>query len=102
MNHSHVEVYDTVEWPTKAEPEEVSVIHMLCVHPDFGKRGIAKELLAHAVSLAKAGYQKAIRLDTLAYNLPAVRLYTSFGFANVATVTIYVWGDSNLFEYPIR
>ena len=56
-------------------------IKRLCVHPRFRGRGLARTLVAEAISRATArGFTHAI-LDTDVINMPAAHaLYLSFGF----------------------
>ena len=60
--------------------EEVD-IHNIAVHPDFRRHGVGRHLLEEVVAAARR--QKCIRvtLDVRRSNLPAQRLYRSFGFA---------------------
>lgn len=105
VNHEANDGYIKVIWPTDASPEEVMVIHALGVHPDFSGRGFAKELVANALSIAKEQHQKAVRLDVLAGNIPAERLYVSMGFRYIDTLQMYYedtgWTQFKLFEYPL-
>lgn len=105
VNHEYNESYDKVEWTTKAKTEEIMVIHALGVHPDFGGRGIAKELVAKVISHAEDSHQKVIRLDVLEGNVPAEKLYRSMGFKYVDTIKMYYedtgWTDFELYEYQL-
>lgn len=47
------------------------------------KQGIGKTLLERAIELAKALHYNAVRLDTLNYMKPAIRLYEDFGFYKI-------------------
>lgn len=105
VNHAFNESYLKAEWPTKAEPAEITVIHALGVHPRFARRGFAKALVSFAIDTAKQQHQKVIWLDTLADNLPAQQLYLTMGFRYVDTVFMYYedtgWTHFQLFEYPL-
>lgn len=105
VNHKYNESYDKAEWNLEAKPEEITVIHALAVHLDFSGRGIAKELVAKVIDLAEKSHQKAIRLDVLAGNIPAERLYTGMGFAYIDTIKMYYedtgWTDFKLYEYRL-
>lgn len=64
-----------------------SVIHRLCVHPDFQNRRIA----AHAIrfmedTLRRIGVQ-AVRLDAFSRNPYALRLYKRLGYQKIGEVT---------------
>ncbi len=59
--------------------DHVAVIHLLAVSPNHQHKGVARALLSFARDSAWENAD-VIRLDTLANNLPAKRLYESFGF----------------------
>lgn len=105
LNHSTNEGYQQVKWPTKAEADEVTVIHALCVMPGFSGKGYAKAMVKEAISMARESQQKVIRLDVLYGNVPAEKLYTSVGFQYIATVPMYYedtgWTDFLLYEYEV-
>ncbi len=48
-------------------------------HPDFGGRGVAKQLMQHTIALAQAD-GKPVRLVSSAMNLDSFSLYTRLGF----------------------
>ena len=95
--------YDSASWPFPLEKDEYLVIHMLGVHPNFARQGLGSQLVEHAVSLARQSGMQAVRLDVLAGNLPAERLYTSLGFQYVQTLSMFYedtgWTDYGLYEY---
>ena len=105
INHAYNESYQQIDWPTKALPEEVTVLHILGVRPDFGGKGLAKDMVAYLLSLAKENRQKAVRLDVLKGNLPAEKLYLKMGFTYIDTIMMYYedtgWMDFDLYEYKI-
>lgn len=105
MNHAHVEDYALADWQVDASPEEVTVLHMLGVHPSHRGKGLAKELVTWAIEDAKKRGQKAVRLDVLTGNLPAERLYPTLGFRWMGTFDVY-YPDTgrtkyDLFEYVL-
>ncbi len=105
LNHECNEGYQNVKWLVEAEPETVTVVHALGVHPDFGGNGLGKAMVSHALSAAGKNCQKAVRLDGLCGNIPAERLYTSMGFRYIDTIKMFYedtgWTDYKLFEYPV-
>lgn len=105
VNHEYNESYEKAKWPTDAKPEEMTVIHALGVHPDFTGKGMAKEMVAKVISLARQQGQKVIRLDVLGGNIPAERLYVHMGFHYVDTILMYYedtgWTDYKLYEYGL-
>ncbi|MCH5184257.1 MAG: GNAT family N-acetyltransferase [Oscillospiraceae bacterium] len=104
-NHACVEDYALANWQVEALPEEVTVLHMLGVHPSYRGKGLAKELVKWAIADAKKRGQKAIRLDVLTGNLPAERLYPALGFRWMGRFDVY-YPDTgrtkyDLFEYVL-
>jgi len=53
------------------------------IKPASQKQGIGKVLLEKAVELAKMLNYKTIRLDTLNYMTPAIKLYRNYGFYEI-------------------
>lgn len=106
FNHDCTEGYETVKWQVEAGPREVFVIHMLGVHPDYNRRGVAKKMVQFCIEQAKACGGKAIRLDVLYGNAPANRLYEQFGFKKLETVTMFYpdtgYTDFELYELVIE
>jgi ribosomal protein S18 acetylase RimI-like enzyme len=82
---------------TKDEPKEYKevgwkerssflIIHRLCVHELFLRKGIAKMLMTFAEKLAKNQNYLSIRLDTFSLNLGAVLFYEKSGYSKVGYV----------------
>lgn len=103
VNHEYNESYETVEWPM--ETKKIMVIHALGVHPDYTGKGLAKEMVSEAISLAKKQDQTVMRLDVLDGNTPAEQLYTHMGFQYVDTIQMYYddtgWTDYRLYEFKL-
>ena len=105
INHEANDGYRNFNWPMEAEPEEVSVVHALCVHPRYSGQGHAKEMVLHAIETAKENHQKVIRLDVLKGNVPAEKLYSGMGFQYLRTVPMFYedtgWKEFELYEYAL-
>ncbi|MBR5430113.1 MAG: GNAT family N-acetyltransferase [Firmicutes bacterium] len=99
------EGYAGAPWAVAAGPEQVSVIHALGVLPRTQGRGLGREMVRAAVAQARACGSRALRLDVLAGNLPAERLYLSQGFRRISTVRMYYpdtgWTEFDLYELPL-
>jgi ribosomal protein S18 acetylase RimI-like enzyme len=66
-----------------SDPKDAPVVAMLAVAPDHQGRGVAKDLLQHALAdLARQGYEQAV-LHVFADNAAAVRLYESTGWQRI-------------------
>ena len=92
--------YSQVNWNVDCEDDEVTLIHALGVKPEYQGRGIASEMVKHAINLAKTKKHKALRLDVLQGNLPAERLYPKLGFVFVDTVEMF-YEDTGLANYEL-
>ena len=81
----------------------MAVIHILAVSPDRQGSGIGSEMVREAIELAKANGMIAIRLDALATNTPAHKLYERLGFEYRGKQNLYAditgWTDFYFFEY---
>ena len=58
----------------------VAVLHLLAVEPAVQRQGVGKALLNCAIERCRANGSRALRLDTLPWNLPGRKLYEGFGF----------------------
>lgn len=81
LNHEQAEDYQKIPWLYPAEPEEVLVIHTLCIPPSQARKGIGRRMVQFALEKAKEMGCRVIRLDTWNGNQPAAKLYgEAFGF----------------------
>ena len=97
------EDYHAIEWSQQVEDKEAAVIHILAVSPDAQGRGIGSEMIREAIRLARTYGMKAIRLDALASNTPAHKIYKALGFEYRGKQHLYAentgWTDFYFFEY---
>lgn len=100
VNSRSQEEYSRVKWEIDASQDEVILIHALGVMPQYHGKGIASEMVKHAITLAKAQNKKAMRLDVLAGNLPAEKLYPKFGFKLIDTLEMF-YEDTGLTLYKL-
>lgn len=82
------DAYKKARWNIEASADEVLVIRLLAVHPDFIKQGISAAMIDFAKSAAIKQGCKTIRLDVVNQNIPACQLYEKSGFKYVATVDL--------------
>lgn len=96
------EEYHGVAWAFPLGDDEVSVVHLLCVAPKLQKQGVARETMGLVIELSREMNKKAVRLDALACNIPAHRLYESLGFQKRDQRQWYAdnvgWTDFLLYE----
>ena len=97
------EDYHAIQWSRQVADDEVAVIHILAVSPDRQGTGIGSEMIRDAIRLAQSRGMKAIRLDALASNTPAHKLYERLGFEYRGTQHLYAentgWMDFLFFEF---
>lgn len=100
VNHSATEGYALGRWSIDAAEDEITVIHMLGVGLSAQGKGIAKDMVRFVIEKARRENQKAIRLDVLAGNIPAFRLYDSLGFEQVGDVELF-YEDTGLTTFTL-
>ena len=97
------EDYHAIEWTQQVSDDRVAVIHILAVSPDAQGKGIGSTMIRGAIRLAQNNGMQAIRLDALASNTPAHRLYERLGFEYRGKQHLYAentgWTDFYFFEY---
>lgn len=105
LNHACNEGYAGTDWCVAAPEDEITVVHALGVLPEFHGCGLAKAMVRETIRLARKNRQKAIRLDVLSGNRPALELYKGLGFQYRRSVQMYYedtgWTDYLLFELPL-
>lgn len=105
LNHSTSEGYEQAAWAVSAESRQVLAVHALGVAPGFLRQGVARFLVDCSLETGKQQGCRTVRLDTFVDNVPARRLYASYGFTDLGLHTInYPGTDLNqfhLFEYVL-
>lgn len=96
------EDYHAIEWAKHVEDNEASVIHILAVNPDYQGSGVGAEMIREAINLSVDLGMKSIRLDALASNTPAHKIYKRIGFEYRGKQHLYAentgWTDFLFFE----
>ena len=96
------EDYHAIEWAKHVEDNEASVIHILAVNPDYQGTGVGAEMIRVAINLSADSGMKSIRLDALASNTPAHKIYKRIGFEYRGKQHLYAentgWTDFLFFE----
>lgn len=96
------EDYHGTAWATSLSDDEAAVVHILCVDPKLQHQGIARQTMRLVIDFARSLNKKAVRLDALACNTPAHRLYESLGFERRGQQHWYAdnvgWTDFYLYE----
>ena len=71
LNHHQDDFYATIGWQYPALPEQVLVVHTLCIPPRYAGQGLGRECVSRIKQLAATMGCTVIRLDTWAGNIPA-------------------------------
>ena len=97
------EDYHAINWMQQVLDNKVAVIHILAVSPDSQGTGIGSEMIREAIRLARSKGMQATRLDALASNTPAHKIYERLGFEYRGKQHLYAqntgWTDFYFFEY---
>lgn len=105
LNHDAAAGYADAAWAVDAAPEEVLVVHLLGVAPEFLGQGAARFLVEASLRIARDRACRTVRLDTYVENTPARNLYTRCGFTDLGVHTIRYEGtdlsEFHLFEHVL-
>ena len=98
--------YADIDWSCPADPEDVLVIHLLCVPPSLAGHGVGSSIVRFLIEEARAKGYKTVRLDTGGQNVPAASLYRKLGFRLAGTGNFAVGGKIShanhlFFEYVL-
>lgn len=80
LNDDPMGDYGVGEWRMDLEEGEYLIIHTLATDPEASGRGVGKYMVEYCIDVARKGGYKAVRLDVVPGNVPAVRLYEKIGF----------------------
>ena len=86
-NGEKVDGYSDAPW--QIDSDEIIVLHVLAVHPDYRGRGLALRLVENVIELERKAGKKALRLDVIENNTTAEKLYQKLGFQYIQTKTLY-------------
>ncbi|MBO4918578.1 MAG: GNAT family N-acetyltransferase [Erysipelotrichaceae bacterium] len=89
------ENYLKAPWSLKLNENEIAVLHLLAIHPDFRGKGLSKKLLNHIIE-DTSGKVKAIHLDVINGNDMAVKMYEKVGFRSIGLYEVYYEDTGNV------
>lgn len=99
------EDYHGAAWSVPLEDDQVSVVHLLCVAPSWQGKGLARVTMQKIMEMSREMGKQAVRLDALACNTPAHRLYEALGFQKRDRRRWYAdnvgWTDFFLYELDL-
>nr|WP_245251526.1 GNAT family N-acetyltransferase [Paenibacillus turicensis] len=81
LNSNYDEEYINGDW--KYGNESFSIVHRLCVNPDFQNQGIGTRSMVLIEKMLRKNGIKSIRLDAFSLNPSALRLYEKIGYVRV-------------------
>ena len=100
------EDYHAIDWTEQVADDRVAVIHILAVSPDTQGKGIGSGMIREAIRMAESKGMQAVRLDALASNTPAHKIYKCLGFDYRGKQHLYAentgWTDFYFFEYKYK
>jgi GNAT superfamily N-acetyltransferase len=76
-------LWKDLDWSAEGDP--AAAVHRLMVHPSQQGKGIAKQFMIHAESVARAMGCRSIRLDSFLQNPAAMALYPRLGYRCTGT-----------------
>ena len=86
-NDEKVEGYSDA--PRQVDSDDIIVLHVLAVHPEYRGKGLARRLVENVIEQERKAGKKALRLDVIENNTTAERLYQKLGFRYIQTKTLY-------------
>ena len=86
-NAEKVDGYSDAPW--QIDSDEVIVLHVLAVHPDYRGKGLARRLVENVIEQERKAGKTALRLDVIENNTTAEKLYQKLGFQYIQTKTLY-------------
>ena len=99
------EDYHEILWSENLKDDEVASLHILAVLPEYQGKVVSNKMMAEIISLVRENGKKTIRLDVLASNIPARRMYERLGFAYRGKQNLFAentgWTDFLYYELPV-
>ena len=77
-------------WRDNLPSDEVATIHLLAVCPSHRGRSLGIKILEDAMEIAARKGKKAVRLDVLKSNIPALKMYDKAGFTYRGEQVLYI------------
>ena len=96
LNQEQQPEYALCDWRDKSPDEKVMVLHTLCVDPNWGGMGYAKEFLRFYEDYAREHGCTCLRIDTNAINTNARAMYAKLGYREAGIVSCTFNGLENV------
>ncbi|MFW9975899.1 MAG: GNAT family N-acetyltransferase [Candidatus Thorarchaeota archaeon] len=78
---------------TRSNEEEH--LEFIGVHPNYRRRGLAKNLLARSIKVLLSQNAQTLTLGVDPMNVPAVQIYEQFGFKVISRIVRFSWKESD-------
>lgn len=105
LDHSSAADYASAAWSVEATGGQALIVHVLGVVPDYLGTGVSRFLVESAIEAARDRGCLTVRLDVIADNIAAHRLYVRCGFRDLGLHTIRYDGTDldqfHLYEYVL-
>ena len=88
LRHTPEEAYSKIDWNIDSDYSKILVVYTLAVHPDYLHKHVGSYIMEFILSYAQQTNMKAVRLDVVKDNIPAIRLYESCGFQHMGTIDL--------------
>lgn len=86
INREQMPAYEFAAWEHDAPPDQVLVMHTLCVRPSAAGRGLGSAFVRFYEELALESGCPYLRIDTNERNANARRLYKKLGYKEIGIV----------------
>ncbi|MGP4117989.1 GNAT family N-acetyltransferase, partial [Levilactobacillus zymae] len=83
--------YRDVPWTFSVADEDVAILHLFAVHPDFRGQGVSSAMLQAILKTLRNQGRRVVHLDVMAGNLPAEKLYVANYKFNPNKPGIFQW-----------
>lgn len=81
--------YRDVPWTFPVADEDVAILHLFAVHPNFRGQGVSSAMLQAILKTLRDQGRRVVHLDVMAGNLPAEKLYVKNGFTFAQERTLH-------------
>lgn len=99
LDHKHADGYEDASWLVQAEEDEIYIAHIVAVATRFQGKGLGRAIMRQAADVCRMRGGRAIRLDVIDGNVPAMRMYEKAGFRHIERRTLHYEGvDPMVFE----
>ncbi|MGN0480638.1 MAG: GNAT family N-acetyltransferase [Lachnospiraceae bacterium] len=80
--------YEKAKWGISLKVGEYLVLHTLCIDYEEAHKGMGKQVVEFCIDYATKNGYKAVRIDVVPTNVPAIKLYERCGFRVTDTLDL--------------